>query len=81
MGSEKRTTLSYKVDLPNLESLKDLSIELTAIPKSVFVFKYGDILDLLFTNVQADAITTLAQFYDPPGQKFPIPRPPTSTHV
>jgi len=65
IGSKKRTTLSLKVELPNLESLRDLSVELT-IPKSAFVFKYGDILNLLFTNVQADAITTLAQFYDPP---------------
>jgi len=49
-----------------LESLRDLSVELTTIPKNAFVFKYGEILDLLFTNVQTDAITALAQFYDPP---------------
>jgi len=65
MGSEKRRTLSFKVELPNLESLRDLSAELTTIPKNAFVFKYGEILDLLFTNVQVDAITALAQFYDP----------------
>lgn len=47
LGSEKRITLSLKVELLNLESLRDLSAELTSILKSAFVFKYGDILDLL----------------------------------
>jgi len=70
MGSEKRRTLSFKVELPNLESLRDLSVELTVIPKSAYVFKYGEILDLLFTNVQVDVITALAQFYDPPMRSF-----------
>jgi hypothetical protein len=70
MGSEKRRTLSLKVELPYLESLRDLSVELTTILKSSFIFKYGDILDLLFTNVHANAITSLAQFYDPPMRSF-----------
>jgi hypothetical protein len=51
MGSEKRITLSLKVDLVDLESLRDLSVELTTIPKGAFVLKYGGILDLLFTTV------------------------------
>ena len=70
MGFEKRRTLSLKVELPNLESLGDLSAELTTIPKSSFIFKYGDILDLLFTNVQANAITSLSQLYDPLMRSF-----------
>jgi hypothetical protein len=52
MGSEKRRTLSLKVELPNLESLRDLSVELTKIPKSAFVFEYGDILDLLWEKLR-----------------------------
>jgi hypothetical protein len=52
MGSEKRRTLSLKVELPNLESLRDLSAELTTILKSAFVFKYGDILDLLWEKLR-----------------------------
>jgi len=52
MCSEKRRTLSLKVELPNLESLRDLSAELTTIPKSDFVFKYDDILDLLWEKLR-----------------------------
>ncbi|WJX24349.1 hypothetical protein P8452_13465 [Trifolium repens] len=40
MNSEKRRTLPLKVKLPNLESLRDLSTELTSISRSAFIFKY-----------------------------------------
>ncbi|WJX89544.1 hypothetical protein P8452_71532 [Trifolium repens] len=70
MNSEKRRTLPLKVKLPNLESLRDLSTELTLISRSAFIFKYGNILDLLFTDVQFEALTALAQFYDPSMRCF-----------
>src|SRR4030066_1726855 len=67
---EKRNTLPFKVRLPDVEGLKALSGELKALSKVSFTEKYGDILDLLSINVQADAIQTLAQFYDPPMRSF-----------
>jgi hypothetical protein len=70
MNSEKRRTLPLKVKLPDLETLRDLTTELTSISKSAFIFKYGNILDLLFTDVQVEALTALAQFYDPPMRCF-----------
>ncbi|WJX13362.1 hypothetical protein P8452_03758 [Trifolium repens] len=70
MNSEKRRTLPLRVKLPDLESLRDLSTELTSISRSAFIFKYGNILDLLFTNVQVEALTALAQSYDPPMRCF-----------
>ncbi|WJX77329.1 hypothetical protein P8452_60649 [Trifolium repens] len=70
MNSEKRRTLPLKVKLPDLESLRDLSTKLTSISRSAFIFKYGNILDLLFTDVQFEALTALAQFYDPPMRCF-----------
>jgi hypothetical protein len=70
MNSEKRRTLPLKVKLPDLKSLRDLTTELTSISKSAFIFKYGNILDLLFTDVQVEALTALAQFYDPPMRCF-----------
>ncbi|GAU51825.1 hypothetical protein TSUD_416110 [Trifolium subterraneum] len=70
MGSEKRKTLSLKVKLPALKSLKDLTTKLTANSRDAFMLKYGNILDLLFIDVQVEAITALAQFYDPPMRCF-----------
>ncbi|WJX19815.1 hypothetical protein P8452_09449 [Trifolium repens] len=70
MNSEKRRTLPLKVKLPDLETLRDLTTELTSISKSAFIFKYGNILDLLFTDVQVEALIALAQFYDPPMRCF-----------
>ncbi|WJX33933.1 hypothetical protein P8452_22095 [Trifolium repens] len=70
MDSEKRRTLPLKVKLLDLESLRNLSTELTSIPRRAFVCKYGNILDLLFTNVQVEALTALSQFYDPPMRCF-----------
>ncbi|WJX95004.1 hypothetical protein P8452_76370 [Trifolium repens] len=70
MDSEKRRTLPLKVKLPDLKSPRDLTTELTSISKSAFIFKYGNILDLLFTDVQFEALTALAQFYDPSMRCF-----------
>ncbi|WJX60679.1 hypothetical protein P8452_45859 [Trifolium repens] len=70
MDSEKRRTLPLKAKLPDLKSLRDLTTELTSISKSAFIFKYGNILDLLFTDVQFEALTALAQFYDPSMRCF-----------
>lgn len=43
---------------------------LTNILRDAFTLKYGKILHLLFVPVQKDAITVLAQFYDPPLRSF-----------
>jgi len=52
MGSVKKRTLSLKVELPNLESLRDLIAELTTIPKGAFVFKYSDCWNKIrFTSI------------------------------
>src|SRR4030065_2622271 len=70
MNSEEMTALPWKIKLPNLDSLKTLSRNLTPPWKSSFVAKCGDILDFLFVNVQPEAISVLAQFYDPPTRSF-----------
>lgn len=53
-----------------MESLIAFSSKLTNIHRNVFVFKCGNLLDLLFVLVQKEAVTTLAQFYDPPLRCF-----------
>ncbi|MCI19104.1 hypothetical protein A2U01_0040259, partial [Trifolium medium] len=70
MAYEKRRTWRFQVKLPDLESLRELSAELTSITRGAFILKYGNILDFLSTNVRAEAITALAQFYDPPMRCF-----------
>src|SRR4030042_2729278 len=70
MSLEKRNTLPFKVRLPEVEGLKALNGELKALSRVSFTGRYGHILDLLSINVQADAIQTLAQFYDPPTRSF-----------
>src|SRR4030066_2549520 len=70
MNSKETNALPWKIKLPNMDSMKTLSRNLTPPLKRSFVAKYGDILDLLFVNVQPEAISVLAQFYDPPTRSF-----------
>src|SRR4030066_1118997 len=70
MNSKETNALPWKIKLPNMDSMKTLSRNLTPSLKRSFVGKYGDILDLLFVNVQPGDISVLARFYDPPTRSF-----------
>ncbi|WJX45917.1 hypothetical protein P8452_32765 [Trifolium repens] len=65
MNSDKRKTLQIKAQVPDMRSLKAYGAKLTSLARSNFVNKYGRIIDLLDIPVQVEAITALAQFYDP----------------
>ncbi|XP_050914771.1 uncharacterized protein LOC127129668 [Lathyrus oleraceus] len=70
MEMNKRTTLRIKATIPDLQSLRILQ---GLMPNSIqrkFTLKYGGILDLLRVPVKAEAVTALAQFYDPPLRCF-----------
>ncbi|KAK2351445.1 hypothetical protein QL285_097261 [Trifolium repens] len=70
MNSDKRKTLQIKAAIPDITSLKAYGAKLTSLARSNFIHKYGKILDLLNVPVQLDAVTALAQFYDPPLRCF-----------
>jgi hypothetical protein len=70
MASEKRLTPVLKIKVLQVESLKILSDGMTSIGKSRFQADYGLILNLLCVNKDPMALTTLAQFYDPPLRCF-----------
>src|SRR4030066_1439476 len=70
MNSKETNALPWKIKLPNMDSMKTQSRNLTPSLKRSFVATYGDILDLLSVNVQPEAISVLAQFYDPPTRSF-----------
>ncbi|GAU10301.1 hypothetical protein TSUD_420410, partial [Trifolium subterraneum] len=59
-----------KVKKPQVESLKGLSEGMTSIAKKSFELDYGSILNLLHVEIDDMALTTLAQFYDPPLRCF-----------
>src|SRR4030066_1344056 len=67
---ERKKIVPLKIKLPNMETLKTLSNNLTSLSRGSFVAKYGDILGLLDTNIKVEAITALFQFYDPPLRSF-----------
>jgi hypothetical protein len=70
MASEKRLTPVLKIKVPQVESLKILSDGMTSIGKRKFQADYGQILNLLCVKIDPMALTTLAQFYDPPLRCF-----------
>ena len=70
MSSNKRKTLQIRAQLPDVESLKTFNSQLTSMARDHLTFKYGKILDLLNIPVQIEAVTALAQFYDPPLRCF-----------
>ncbi|GAU40821.1 hypothetical protein TSUD_398050, partial [Trifolium subterraneum] len=70
MSSNKKKTLQIKAQLPDMKSLKIFNDKLTSMARDRFTLKYGRILDLLEIPVQVDAVTALAQFYDPPLRCF-----------
>ncbi|PNX68383.1 hypothetical protein L195_g056139 [Trifolium pratense] len=70
MTSEKRHTLSLKIKVPKVESLIALSNQMTTLSKGSFQVNYGLLLNLLHVKIDTVALTTLAQFYDPPLRCF-----------
>ena len=70
MESERRNPFPVKANLPKLGGLLVLSNKLNSLSRLSFVNKFGNILDLLSVDVQTEALTALAQFYDPPTRSF-----------
>ncbi|XP_012572843.1 uncharacterized protein [Cicer arietinum] len=65
-----RKTLPLRVLKPDVNNIKNLARKLKKVQRVIFMGKFGKILDLLEVNVQVDALTALAQFYDPPFRCF-----------
>ncbi|XP_050899832.1 uncharacterized protein LOC127106590 [Lathyrus oleraceus] len=70
MGSNQKSTYSFKLRNPKLGLIKGLISDVKKIRRNNFCVKYGDLLTIMNTEVDAWAIFTLAQFYDPPLQCF-----------
>ncbi|KAI5430615.1 hypothetical protein KIW84_034995 [Lathyrus oleraceus] len=70
MGSEKKNTLSLKFKLLRMDTLLDLSSKITPCNKNNFIYRFGQILDLLTTSVDVLALVALSQYYDPPLRCF-----------
>ncbi|KAI5419832.1 hypothetical protein KIW84_043838 [Lathyrus oleraceus] len=66
MGSEKKNTLPLKFRLPRADTLLALSSKITHCKKNNFIYRYGQILDILTTSVDVSAMMSLSQYYDPP---------------
>ena len=70
MESGKRKTFQIKAKVPCVKGFIAFRDGLANIRRDAFTLKYGKILHLLSVPVQKDAITALAQFYDPPLRSF-----------
>ncbi|PNX87567.1 hypothetical protein L195_g043659 [Trifolium pratense] len=70
MAPEKRFPLALKAKIPDMKKLQQLSSQMTTLAKNSFQFHYGLLLDLLHVKINANALITLAQFYDPPLRCF-----------
>ncbi|RDX84722.1 hypothetical protein CR513_34173, partial [Mucuna pruriens] len=71
MGAElKRETLPIKVNMPEVEILKRYAKMFKGPNRYAFEARFGKILELLNIEVQKEAISALAQFYDPPMRCF-----------
>ncbi|XP_050886319.1 uncharacterized protein LOC127091673 [Lathyrus oleraceus] len=70
MESGKRKAFQIKAKVPCVKGFIAFRDGLTNIHRDTFTLKYGKILHLLSVPVQKDAITALAQFYDPPLRSF-----------
>ncbi|KAI5441083.1 hypothetical protein KIW84_010516 [Lathyrus oleraceus] len=70
MESGKKKTFQIKAKVPCVKKFIAFRYGLTNIRQDAFTLKYGKILHLLSVPVQKDAITALAQFYDPPLRSF-----------
>ncbi len=65
-----RKTFKFKVQKPRVDGLKAFAKILPDKTRSKFKERYGKILDLLDVNVQVEAVSALAQYYDPPLRCF-----------
>lgn len=70
MEPGKRKTFQIKAKVPCVKGFIAFRDGLTNIRRDAFTLKYGKIIHLLSVPVQKDAITALAQFYDPPVRSF-----------
>ncbi|XP_045812011.1 uncharacterized protein LOC123906199 [Trifolium pratense] len=70
MAPDKRLPIGFKVKIPNVEELQKLSGRISTLAEGNFRYHYGRLLDLLQVRVNENALTTLAQFYDPPLRCF-----------
>ncbi|CAJ2672996.1 unnamed protein product [Trifolium pratense] len=70
MAPDKRLPIGFKVKIPNVEELQKLSGRMSTLAEGNFRYHYGRLLDLLQVRVNENALTTLAQFYDPPLRCF-----------
>ncbi|XP_027348051.1 uncharacterized protein LOC113859490 [Abrus precatorius] len=61
---ELRKKLHLKVKKADTTSLRELGKKLKTVQQLTLVRRYGNILRLMEVNVQEDAITALAQYYD-----------------
>jgi hypothetical protein len=66
MEMNKMTTLWIKATMPDLQSLNILQGLMRNSIQRKFTLKYGRILYLLRAPMKVEAVTALAQFYDPP---------------
>jgi len=62
--------ISIKAKEGNLSGLQELVKRMKSTQRDAFRGKYGNLLNLLEVEVQTSAITTLAQYYDPPLRCF-----------
>ncbi|RDX66159.1 hypothetical protein CR513_55109, partial [Mucuna pruriens] len=66
----KRGTLSIKVKAPDSLVLKRYMEMLKGSARRMFEVRFGKILDLVEIEVQPEALSALAQFYDSPMRSF-----------
>ncbi|KAK2356938.1 hypothetical protein QL285_094255 [Trifolium repens] len=67
---ETRGTFNYSVRVPKVDKLLVMESKLTTIRRDNFRSNYGSIIDLLHVQLDTMALTTMAQFYDPPLRCF-----------
>ncbi|XP_027364318.1 uncharacterized protein LOC113871419 [Abrus precatorius] len=67
---ELRRKLHLRVKMADTASLRGLGKKLKTVQQLTLVRRYGNILRLMEVNVQEDAITALAQYYDSPLRCF-----------
>ncbi|CAL5211995.1 unnamed protein product [Lathyrus oleraceus] len=61
----KRKTLQFKIREPKTNNLRNYALTLRKGRKISLNYKFAKVLDLLSVLVQKEALTTLAQFFDP----------------
>ncbi|XP_027922751.1 uncharacterized protein LOC114180647 [Vigna unguiculata] len=71
LGSDAlKKKLPIKVIDSNLSGLREIVQQMKTIQKNAFKKRHGNLLRLLNAEFQASAVTTLAQYYDPPLRCF-----------